>query len=164
MCIYSYQIKNRTEREMEHIEKNRGTEMARMCAVFNLRRTARLVSQAYDRALKPLGLKITQFSLLVAAHTRNDLVLSKLANSMGMDRTTLSRNLKLLEKKGLVKLEKGEDQRELRVALTDQGYELLTQAIPLWEQAQGQVIGGLGPVRYEGVLTELRALAKVVKK
>ena len=149
---------------MNRIEKGQCLEMGRICAVYNLRRTTRLVSQAYDRALKPLGLKITQFSLLVAAHTLDDLVLSKLAKSVGMDRTTLSRNLRLLERKGLIRLEKGEDQREVRVALTDQGYDLLKQAIPLWEKAQEGVISGLGAGRYEGILSDLRALARVARQ
>jgi DNA-binding MarR family transcriptional regulator len=149
---------------MNKIEKSHGLEMGRICAVYNLRRTTRLVSQAYDRALRPLGLKITQFSLLVAAHTLDDLVLTKLAKNMGMDRTTLSRNLRLLEKKGMVRIEKGEDQRELRVALTDQGYGILKQAIPLWEKAQERVMNGVGATRYEGILTDLRALAKVARQ
>lgn len=149
---------------MNKIEKGQCLEMGRICAVYNLRRTTRLVSQAYDRALKPLGLKITQFSLLVAAHTLDDLVLSKLAKSVGMDRTTLSRNLRLLEKKGMVRIEKGEDQRELRVALTDQGHGILEQAIPLWEKTQERVKNGMGAARYEGILSDLRALAKVIRQ
>ncbi|MEW5725807.1 MAG: MarR family winged helix-turn-helix transcriptional regulator [Thermodesulfobacteriota bacterium] len=149
---------------MGTIDKNKGREMARICACFNLRRTTRLVSQAYDQALKPLGLKITQLSVLMAAHGMENMLLTKLAAGMGMDRTTLSRNLKLLEKKGLVELGKGEDRREIRVRLTEKGYATMKQAIPLWEEAQARLVESFGPGRYEEMLSDLRALAKVVRR
>ncbi|MBI4800380.1 MAG: MarR family transcriptional regulator [Desulfarculus sp.] len=138
-------------------------DMTRRCADFNLRRATRLVSQAFDRALKPTGLKITQFSLLVAAYMNQNLILHKLARVMGMDRTTLSRNLAILEKKGLVNLERGQDRREVVAQLTPQGLKALEAAAPLWHQAQERITANLGDQRWEQVLGDLRALVKGLK-
>ncbi|MBI5524223.1 MAG: winged helix-turn-helix transcriptional regulator [Desulfarculus sp.] len=138
-------------------------EMTRRCADFNLRRATRLVSQAFDRALKPTGLKITQFSLLVAAYMNQNLILHKLARVMGMDRTTLSRNLAILEKKGLVNLERGDDRREVIARLTPQGLKALETATPLWHQTQERITAKLGDQRWEQVLGDLRALVKGLK-
>lgn len=138
-------------------------EMVRTCADFNLRRATRLVSQAFDQALKPTGLKITQFSLMVAAYMNQNLILNKLARVMGMDRTTLSRNLAVLERRGLVEMEQGDDRREVRVQLTPTGLELMEQAAPLWHKAQEKITAGLGPEGWEDTLANLRALVKSLK-
>ncbi len=138
-------------------------EMTRTCADFNLRRTTRLVSQAFDKALKPTGLKITQFSLLVAAYMNPNLILHKLAKVMGMDRTTLSRNLAILERKGLVVLERGEDRREVQAQVTAAGLEALAKAAPLWQQAQQRVTSNLGREGWEELLGGLRTLVRGLK-
>ncbi|MFZ5585928.1 MAG: MarR family winged helix-turn-helix transcriptional regulator [Thermodesulfobacteriota bacterium] len=134
--------------------------MTMQCADFNLRRATRRVSQAFDQALKPTGLKITQFSLLVACHLNENLVLSKLARVMGMDRTTLSRNLALLEKRGLVALERGDDRREVRAQLTPAGLAALDQAAPLWHQAQERIVAGVGDGKWQAMLADLRQLIR----
>jgi len=138
-------------------------EMSRTCADFNLRRATRLVSQTFDRALKPSGLKITQFSLLVSACMNPNLILHKLARLMGMDRTTLSRNLAILERKGLVILERGEDRREVLAQVTPAGLEALAKAAPLWHQTQERITSGLGRQGWEEMLGDLRALVKGLK-
>lgn len=137
--------------------------MTIQCADFNLRRATRRVSQAFDQALKPTGLKITQFSLLVACHLNENLVLSKLARLMGMDRTTLSRNLALLEKKGLVVLERGDDRREVRAQVTQAGLKVMEQAAPLWHQTQERIVAGLGSEKWEAMLGDLRQLTRGLK-
>ena len=139
-------------------------ELSQTCAAFNLRRTNRLVTQLFDDALRPCGLKITQFSLLVAAFFQGNLVLHKLAQVLGMDRTTLSRNLKLLEKKGLVYLEKGQDQREVRVSVTGPGLEALKQAAPLWQAAQDRIVQGLGEEKWDTVVEDLRLIGALLEK
>ena len=138
-------------------------EMTRQCADFNLRRATRLVSQAFDHALRPTGLKITQFSLLVAAHMNGNLILRKLAKVMGMDRTTLSRNLAILENKGLVVLERGDDRREVRAQLTPAGLKALQEATPLWRRTQERITAGLGDERWGKLLAELRVMVRGLK-
>ncbi|MCB2226085.1 MAG: MarR family winged helix-turn-helix transcriptional regulator [Desulfarculaceae bacterium] len=135
-------------------------DLARSCAAFNLRRASRLVTQAFDQALKPVGLKITQFSLLVSFVLSPDSNLAQLAQGLGMDRTTLSRNLRVLEKKGLVKTHSGEDRREQRVEITNKGKGAVLQAVPLWHQAQERVVGTLGKDKWDGLAKDLRTMVK----
>src|SRR5689334_16622792 len=97
------------------------SELARSCACFNLRKAARAVTQIYESALEPSGLKATQISLLVALALRGPLPLTRLASSLVMDRTTLTRNLMPLRKKGWIANERGPDRRERSVALTRAG-------------------------------------------
>lgn len=139
-------------------------QMGAVCAAFNLRRASRLVTQAFDRELRPTGLKVTQFSLLVSALVTQNLILHKLARVLGMDRTTLSRNLRLLEKKGLVRLQPGEDKRQVLARVTDEGREVLEQAIPLWEKAQDKITAVLGDERWAQLVGDLRAITADLKK
>lgn len=138
-------------------------ELARTCADFNMRRAARLVSQVFNQELKPAGIRITQFSLMVSAKMSENLVLHKLARVLGMDRTTLSRNLRLLEKNGLAELTKGDDRREVLVRLTPLGEETLQRALPLWAKAQQKVIDSVGSDKWEGILADLRQLTSGLK-
>lgn len=133
--------------------------MARSCAAFNLRRVTRLVTQRFDQVLAPTGLRVTQFSLLVAAYLNQKMVLSKLARNLGMDRTSLSRSLKLLEKLGLVELHPGEDRREVNACLTKAGEAKLAEAYPLWVKAQEQVVSGLHDGQWEMMISDLKDLA-----
>jgi DNA-binding MarR family transcriptional regulator len=141
---------------MDH-ESFRG--MAGTCAAYNLRRATRLVTQAFDQALKPAGLKVTQLSLLVAFLLSPGSNLAQLAGWLGMDRTTLSRNLRILQKRGLVEIEPGDDRREQLVKVTPAGKEAVKRAHPLWEQAQGKVVSALGEEKWAAMVKDLRALA-----
>ena len=140
--------------------KEMSKAMGRACVCFNLRKASRLMSQVYDQALKPTGLKVTQFSLMVAVAGNNGITIGKLARPLGMDRTTLSRNAKLLEKKGLIEIGEGEDRREQILNLTEKGAGLLLEAIPVWEQVQKQVTEKMGEKRLDELLGDLRDLVR----
>ncbi|MBU2467666.1 MAG: MarR family winged helix-turn-helix transcriptional regulator [Proteobacteria bacterium] len=137
--------------------------MARTCAAYNLRRASRLVTQAFDQALSPTGLKVTQFSLLVSFLLSPGSNMVQLAHWLGMDRTTLSRNLKVLEKRGLVEMVPGEDRREQQVRITPAGRKLFEQACPLWFRAQERVVGGIGHEKWSALAKELRSLVAGLK-
>lgn len=123
------------------------------CACLNLRGAARAVTQYYDEILKPSGLKATQFSVLAAVAEEGPASMTVISNALVMDRTTLTRNLKPLMDKGLVKESKSkEDLRQRHISLTGQGKAALTKALPLWNQAQNQVIRGIGHARWQGML------------
>ena len=114
------------------------------CACYNTRKAARLLAQAYDRALEPSGLKNTQFSALAAiSGSGDDLTITELATKMDVDRTTLTRNLEVLSRDKLVRIDPGADARSKRVALTTSGRKRLGMAIPLWEEVQGSITGRL---------------------
>ena len=133
--------------------------MARNCAAYNLRRVTRLVTQTFDQALQPVGLRVTQFSLLVSFLLAPGSNLAQRSKWLGMDRTTLSRNLGLLEKKGLVRTSPGEDRREHLVEMTPRGKAAVLQAMPLWHQAQDRVVGAVGKEKWAAMAKDLRSLA-----
>jgi DNA-binding MarR family transcriptional regulator len=137
--------------------------IAETCACFNLRKAARAVTQAYDDAIAPSGLKITQLSVLVALSLAAGAPLGKLAGHLGMDRTTLTRNLRPLERRRLIRSERGPDQRERRFQLTDAGQAMLERAMPLWQAAQARLVGRFGAARWSTMRGELDAIASAAQ-
>lgn len=131
------------------------TEIAGVCACFNFRKASRAVTQLYEEILQPSGLLGTQFTLLVAISLAGSVTITRLAQELVMDRTTLTRNLKPLKRQGLIEIEPGQDQRTRVVMLTDKGRKALAKAIPLWEQAQAHVVQGLGQNRWSTLLSDL---------
>ncbi len=125
------------------------------CVCFNLRKTARWVTQLYDEALRPTGLRATQFSLLSATSYLGTATINQLADVMVMDRTTLTRNLRPLENQGYIRVHPGQDRRQREVTLRTAGQKILEQAIPLWERIQKHVIHGLGKDRTGRLLKDL---------
>lgn len=122
--------------------------LSRTCANSHLRQAARIVTRAYDRALSPAGLRSTQFSLLAAVSQGEPRSITELAGTLGLERTTLSRNLKLLEKDGLIRISPEGYKRARTVEATVEGRERLGQALPYWKRAQGEMVRRLGPVRF----------------
>ncbi len=116
------------------------------CVCGSLRRATRVVTKLYDDALKPTGLKATQFGLLSNLMALGSSTLTQLADSMVVDHTTLTRNLDILEARGLVVTEEGEDRRERQLRLSEKGMASLSDAYPLWRAAQARAmeIGGQG--------------------
>lgn len=125
------------------------------CTCANLRRATRVITQAYEKALRPTGLKATQFTLLATLSRQENLPLTRLAEALVMDRTTLTRNLKPLVGKGYVRIDQDEDQRVRKIRLTDAGKSILEQALPLWREAQSEFVGSLGGERWSGFLDDL---------
>ena len=144
-------------------DRSQCLEVAHSCAVLNLRRAARAVTNRYEDEMRALGLKATQFSLLVAAALRGPVNISALAELMVMDRTTLTRNLKPLQKRGLLQVVPGSDRRTRAVTLTAAGEAMLAQALPLWRRAQREVVDGLGEQRFVGLLGDLRRTVEVAR-
>ncbi|MBI5031991.1 MAG: winged helix-turn-helix transcriptional regulator [Chloroflexi bacterium] len=137
-------------------------EIERTCSLHNLRKASRAVTQLYDDAFRPLRLHSTQLTLLVALLGAGETPITPLARALAMDRTTLARNLRPLERQGLVEIASGEDQRTRMVRLTAKGRQTVAQALPLWEQAQKQVIEHLGQERWHRLLEDLSRLVSMV--
>lgn len=133
------------------------------CACEGLRRTARALTQHYERALGPSGVRATQLPILVALAAKGPLPVTPLAEALVMDRTTLTRNLRILEKQALVAVGRGADRRMRVVYLTPKGRGILRQALGLWRRAQGSVEERFGPRRLEGLLAELASLTELVR-
>ncbi len=148
-----------TEQSTKHLS---ATDVA-TCTCANLRKAARVVTQAYDAALRPAGLKATQFTLLATLAKRGDTPLTRLADALVMDRTTLTRNLKPLLRKGLIRIEHEQDQRVRKVSLTEAGRRVFEDACPRWEQAQSRIVERLGQARWSGFLEDLSATVAVAR-
>ncbi|TMD70216.1 MAG: winged helix-turn-helix transcriptional regulator [Chloroflexi bacterium] len=127
----------------------------RRCACATIRRTDRVLTQFYDEILAPSGLYVTQFTLLAALTEAAPATINRLAKILVMDRTTLTRNLEVLAKQRLVRIDEGEDRRTRLVHLTQEGEQALRRAWPLWQEAQARIEHALGQERLEGLLTDL---------
>ena len=135
-----------------------------LCACANLRKAVRAVSQLYDDAFRPIGLRATQFGLLGATGMLGPVTINRLAEAIVMDRTTLTRNLRPLEKQGLLQIKSGKDRREREVSITRRGQVVLAKGYPLWKKAQGKVVKGLGQERVNRLLKDLSAVVKVAQQ
>jgi len=114
------------------------------CLCTNARRAALVLTARYDEALASHGLKVTQFSLLRAVERRGAPNLTALAEATGLDRSTLGRNLRVLEAMGLVRLTAGHDQRDRVLALTARGRTRVRAAGEAWRRLQASLAADLG--------------------
>jgi DNA-binding MarR family transcriptional regulator len=130
------------------------------CTCNNLRKATRAVTQYYDEVLRPSGIRATQFSLLSAVKQFGTVSIGVLADESVMDRTTLTRNLKLLEDEGLIVIAPGEDARVREVSLTPLAHERLATATRYWRKAQAHMASAMGT---DGVRHLLRALSGAVE-
>ena len=124
------------------------------CACSQVRRLARKLSAHYDSILSPEGLTITQYSLIVNIERAGQLSHSFLAEKVGMERTTLTRNLSPLVRAGWVAVAAGKDRRQHLLQLTATGKRKLMRSLPLWEEAQSEFLSRIGSQS----LQQLRAL------
>lgn len=135
------------------------TMLTSQCLCTHLRRAARGVSRRYDEALEGFGINVAQFSLLRHLQRLDRPSISSLAEAMGLDRSTLGRNLRVLEADGLVALAEGDDLRNRLVLLTEQGKARLSAAEPAWEQAQLKMVAALGEAQRDELVRLLKQLA-----
>jgi DNA-binding MarR family transcriptional regulator len=131
------------------------------CLCLAARRAARTLSRRFDEAFRPVGLTSGQFSLLMSLNRPEPPTLGSVANLLAMDRTTLTANLKPLERRGLVETHPDpDDRRSRRLVLTDAGRKALGAAVPIWERTQAELArllaeGGADP---EALYKGLRAM------
>ncbi len=134
------------------------------CACFNLRKTARLVAQVYDQQLRPFGLNNTKFTTLAATIMESPISITDLAELLSTDRTTLTRNIKLLEKDGLLAINSGDDSRSRNVVATTKGKRLIKQALPEWENAQKKVLEQFGKSQWKSFKSKLDTLDAIARE
>ncbi|MGH7742822.1 MAG: MarR family winged helix-turn-helix transcriptional regulator [Candidatus Eiseniibacteriota bacterium] len=115
------------------------------CSCFAVRRAARAITQQYDRDLKPTGLRATQFTLLVVLALDGAKPLSQVAEALGTERTTLSRNLRRLVTRGLVRVGSHQDRRIQLLEITPRGVAAARKALPHWRRAQRSIGGFFTP-------------------
>tara|TARA_R110002094_G_scaffold71252_14_gene79846 strand:- start:368 stop:817 length:450 start_codon:yes stop_codon:yes gene_type:complete len=114
------------------------------CACNKLRMASRKVTRMYDEAMRPMGITPTQFTLLAVVGGSDTVTLTELAELLGMERTTLLRNLKPLEREELIAVSAEGYRRARSVQLSDKGVSVLSEALPLWRNAQAILKKQLG--------------------
>jgi len=134
------------------------------CACFNFRKAARVVTKIYDEKLRPCGLRVTQITILFVISKVQSATITNLAEMLVLERTSLTRNLRPLEKQGLISIDSGSDQRRRIVTLTEQGMKFVEKVIPLWEETQEYVVGKLGTDRWKNILSDLSATISLSEK
>jgi DNA-binding MarR family transcriptional regulator len=133
------------------------------CTCNNLRKAARAVTQYYEEALRPSGIRATQFSLLTTVKQFGTVNIGTLAEQSVMDRTTLTRNLKLLEDEGLITITPGADARVRDVTLTPLAHERLAVAYRYWKKAQAHMAETLGTERVRRLLRDLSGAVEAAR-
>jgi DNA-binding MarR family transcriptional regulator len=135
-------------------------EVRDTCLCLHLQRAARAVARRFDAALRPLGLTNGQFSLLMSLNRGKPASIGGVSALLAMDRTTLTANLKPLERRGLVKVSIDDaDKRTRQLKLTQAGRALLVAAVPIWKQTHAEVDNLLPRANSEELRVDLRALS-----
>jgi DNA-binding MarR family transcriptional regulator len=121
------------------------------CACSTLRRAARAVTQLYEEELRPTGLRVTQFTLLMALDRSVGTSQGKLGEVLALDSTSLTRMLRLLAEEGWIRSAQGDDRRKRHLHLTAAGRRKLAEARTYWERAQRRLQAVLGQPTWEGL-------------
>jgi len=131
------------------------------CVCATLRKAARSITQIYDAALRPSGLRATQFYIMVELRGSGEATVGQLAQRAVLDQTTLTRSLALLERDGLIRTVPKPDGRLKSVALTQKGERTLAEALPLWFAVQQRMIAAIGEPAWASLSVELNKLAQL---
>lgn len=156
-CIYTYMIDPPLKQNPTQVR------VAWHCTCFNVRRASRAVTQFYDDIMAPSGIKATQFTMLGAVALMGPASVTRLAEHLALDRTTLTRNLKVLASQGFVAISAGEDRRERVVSLTDDGQAAIERATPVWHEAQNALTARFGEERWRRMIEDMNDLGALIE-
>lgn len=140
MCIYTHVMTSREADTTDYMA-------AAGCFCLASRQAARKITRLYDSHMQPSGVRATQFTILSQLMLRGEMPVGRLAGFLGMERTTLTRNLALLETQRWISTKPGEDPRARMIAITAQGRGIVRRAFPHWAKAQaeaGKLLGADG--------------------
>ena len=135
-------------------------ELPCMCAT--LRRASRVLTQHYDEALRPLGLRATQFTVLQALSLTGEVSQGKLGEILAMDSTTLTRTMEIMSARGWIVKEHGKDRRERRLRLSESGAAQLNRALPSWQAVQERLRNQLGNARWDNLMNLFKEVTSAV--
>ena len=131
-----------------------GREIAQNCLAVRLRMLNRIITSIYDDAFRSLGMTTSQANLLTAIYQEGPVKQAELADYLHIEKSTLSRNLALMKKRGWVRVLPGDDERSHALAITARGRKLLGEALPSWRKAQraaGEILGEEGAATLKAV-------------
>ena len=133
------------------------------CACATARQVARLFTQLYDGWLSETGLEAPQFALLMTLDAHGAISQAALGRRYALDKTTMSRNLKLFERKGWIAESRADDKRERRFAITAAGHARLAAARPRWKKAQDHLRGGMTAKQWHTMFETFRTAARAAQ-
>ncbi|HEX4122072.1 MAG TPA: MarR family winged helix-turn-helix transcriptional regulator [Verrucomicrobiae bacterium] len=133
------------------------------CTCFNVRRAARVITQFFDAEVRRHGIRPTQTPILRALKARNGWTMAELSEWLGMERTTLLRNLRPLQRDGLLRAKGGGRGGHVELEITEKGREALARTLPAWRSAQDKVVATLGKERWSSIITDLESAATQLK-
>ncbi len=145
----------KSERDMAKVEN---------CICFNLRRVTRTFTQYLDAELRKQGIRSTQTPILQALCASDSWTMIGLSDWLGMDRTTLLRNLRPLQRDGLIDISGGGHGKQVQLKITAKGQKQVEAFNPAWRTAQDNIIRTLGHARWATLLDDLETAAAVLKK
>ena len=122
------------------------------CLCGSFRRTSRALTQLYEEALRPLGLRATQFTILQALSLAGEVSQGQLGEMLAMDSTSLTRTLAIMRRQGWIAERRGEDRRERWLRLANAGEVKLRRALPVWEKVQSRLRRQLGEQAWDNLL------------
>src|SRR5262245_59390345 len=134
------------------------------CVCFNLRRVTRAVTQFYDSEMRRHGIRPTQGTILSSLQAKDSWTMAELSDWLGMDRTTLVRNLRPLQRDGLVEADGGGHGNRVELAITAKGRRQIEKITPAWKAAQCAAVKTLGEKRWSAILSDLETAALALNK
>jgi DNA-binding MarR family transcriptional regulator len=132
------------------------------CFCASFRRASRALTQLYDEALRPLGIRGTQFTILQALSLAGEISQGELGQFLVMDSTTLTRTLRILSQNGWIEDRPGEDRRVRLLGLTKAGQHQFKRGLPHWEKVQTKLRNALGSNRWNKLMREANDLTNVI--
>jgi DNA-binding MarR family transcriptional regulator len=137
---------------------------AENCVCFNLRWVTRAVTQFYDAEMRRHGIRPTQGTILTSLNARKSWNMAELSDWLGMERTTLVRNLRPLQRDGFVQATGGGRGNRVELAITAKGRKKIEKLTPVWKSAQSAAVKTLGEKRWSAILSDLETAALALNK
>jgi DNA-binding MarR family transcriptional regulator len=134
------------------------------CVCFNLRWVTRVVTQFFDAEIRRHGIRPTQRTILMALSAEESWTMAALSDWLGMDRTTLVRNLRPLQRDGMVQAVGGGRGSRVELSITAKGRKKIKESLPAWRSAQSAAVKTLGEQRWSAILSDLETAALALNK
>ena len=134
------------------------------CVCFNLRSVTRIVTKFFDAEMRSHGIRPTQGTILLALNAQKNWSMADLSDCLGMDRTTLLRNLRPLQRDGFAQAAGGGRGERVELSITAKGRKKIEESLPAWRAAQSTAVKTLGERRWSAILSDLETVALALSK
>ena len=145
------------------MKKLRDMASVENCTCFNIRRVSRVITQFFDAEVRRHGMRPTQTPILGALQAKSGWGMAELSEWLGMERTTLLRNLRPLQRDGLVRAKGGGRGGHVELEITAKGHAVVAKTLPAWRAAQAKVVATLGEERWSTIINDLEEVATKLK-